>query len=289
MNRLEVLNGQVDKLGKRTDLLEHTADPQSIQHRIALVVSRELNKVERILVDAQDFFHRGGLANLPLRIAQVASQSHPLSDDEKQEWQHQRREVRDLLDKVLSEQADLAMNIKDLAARADGQMVEIDGITYQSLSFVQGFVCTENIAEHVLKFVDSVSLMEMATSMSEKFAENVETQFRGNRVNLAIPLDQKSLFSFQLEVSTALGGQPKQAAAEAWKLLMFKTYETFHGTGSMDTGKVNHLKKVLDYRVLGLTREIRQSPSLSKDAQNLALALMSDAKAFLESLFTFMD
>ncbi|KAL7570260.1 hypothetical protein ACA910_020682 [Epithemia clementina (nom. ined.)] len=126
-------------------------------------------------------------------------------------------------------------------------MVEIDGITYQSLSFVQGFVRTENIAEHVLKFVVSVSLMEMATSMYKNFAENVETQFRGNRVNLARPLDQKALFSFQLEVSTALGGQPKQAAAEARKLLMFKTYEAVHGTGSMDTGGVNHLKKVLDY------------------------------------------
>ncbi|KAL7563417.1 hypothetical protein ACA910_016513 [Epithemia clementina (nom. ined.)] len=36
-------------------------------------------------------------------------------------------------------------------------------------------------------------------------------------------------------------------------------------------------------------REIRLSSSLSLEARNLALALMADAKGFLDSLFTFMD
>ncbi|KAL7578477.1 hypothetical protein ACA910_011545 [Epithemia clementina (nom. ined.)] len=152
-----------------------------------------------------------------------------------------------MIDRLAAEQADMETNIKDLSAQADGQVVEVEGVTYHSLSFVQSFVRTNTIAEHVLKFVDAVSLLEMATAMSDSFAENVETQFRGNRVNLARPSDQKALFSFQLEVPTALGGQPKQATTEPRKLLAYKTYESFHGTGSMDAGGVNHLKRALEH------------------------------------------
>ncbi|KAL7573561.1 hypothetical protein ACA910_008699 [Epithemia clementina (nom. ined.)] len=57
----------------------------------------------------------------------------------------------------------------------------------------------------------------------------------------------------------------------------------------MDSGGINDLKKTLENQVPGLMHKVRQSSLLSLDARNLALALMTDARNFLESLFTFMD
>ncbi|KAL7566074.1 hypothetical protein ACA910_009860 [Epithemia clementina (nom. ined.)] len=96
------------------------------------LLAGELRKVKPILLDVQSFFHQGGLDSLKTRIVQLTRLVHPLTQQEQQDWNSgELQDVKDLLNKVVVEQANLETNVKDLAARADGQAVELEGVTYR--------------------------------------------------------------------------------------------------------------------------------------------------------------
>ncbi|KAL7579671.1 hypothetical protein ACA910_021821 [Epithemia clementina (nom. ined.)] len=121
------MEAQVTNVQNQLRQLEAVCDPTFRTCETGQVVQEQLCQVERILEDAQNFFHHGGLRDLTTLVHQESASRggtfSTVTPQEISDWQDSHQEVKSLVDKLRSDQADLETNIQDLSARADGQSV----------------------------------------------------------------------------------------------------------------------------------------------------------------------
>ena len=290
----------IDALQSRMHSLKNEAMHSSRKEFVALITEQvnkaiwaELSKTSPTLKIAEKFFLKGGLTDFEHHIRNTTAAAVQAAGSTGGQTsmfnltQDEVVEVRKLVSKLEEEFQNNRVRIQDLEARTESQTVEVEGFKFTSLSHVAAFVSSNSVTTEALKFVDAMALMEMCTTGSQSFSENVDVHYRGQRSNMERASDQKAVYSFQLVAPTALAGTPDQARASPRKLSKVETYEKFKGSGSRDSGTANAIRKMISDKYPALMSEIETS-SMSRDAKVIARYLLSDAKSFLDTLFIYM-
>ena len=290
----------IDALQSKVYSLKNESMHSSRKEVVALITEQvnkaiwaELSKASPTLKVAEKFFLRGGLTDFEhhLRNTTAAAVQAAGSTGGQTSLFNLTQEEVDEIWKLVSKLEENAqqnrVRIQDLEARTENQAVEIEGFKFTSLSQVAAFVSSNSVTAEALKFVDAMALMEMCTTGSQSFSENVDVHYRGQRSNMERASDQKAVYSFQLVAPTALAGTPDQARASPRKLAKVETYEKFRGSGSRDSGTANAIWQMVADKYPALLSEINSS-TMSSNAKVIARYLLLDAKSFLETMFIYM-
>ena len=267
-----------------------------LPEHIRKLVWHEFRKLEQTFVDADEFFQQGGRLELENHIRyltdtlhasiQRAMQPQPTAGNIGLDVQ-EITDMKKLLSKIEEHSRTQQVRLSDLEARSELQAVEIEGFKFTSPAQVKSFVLANNIPGEVLKFVDAMSFLEMASTVSQSYTDNVDVQYRGSRSAMERPSDQKALYSFQLTAPTIMAGTPDQARTNLRKLYKWDSYEKFKGSGARDSGAASELRKLLNDKQTAVLAEIKTSV-MSREAKMVAQAMLTDAKRFLDTLLIYM-
>ena len=204
--RVQALTTELEDAKRKSDDFEKDRKMlKLLPEEVKKLIWHKLKKVENTIIDASDYFQGGGRVELENHIRYLTDTLHLVLQQGRPSSSHlagsgvdaqEIVEMKRLLSKMEEQEKTQQIRITDLEARSEMQAVEIEGVQFSSPAQVKAFVISNNVSGEVLKFVDAMSFIEMATTVSHSYTDHIEVQYKGSRSSMERPSDQKALYSF---------------------------------------------------------------------------------------------
>ena len=180
----------------------------------------------------------------------------------------------------------LRRQVTDL--RGQGLAVTIEGEHFASLDDTLAWVKSNRVKDMAFYFMDAVSLLQVLSVEHATSTDRVDGDAKGNKVGLKDPLAREVFHSFEKELPDNLGGSKTTQSADRRSLAKLKTFKDFRGSGALDSGAKKRILNEINEAMSAITTKIVRS-GMSAEAITIAKSLLRESKAFVQSLFSFME